>query len=106
MFWSGLRGAFQAGADAIATRTRIGGAHESGVGARHRFASERCDARGTRAGRRLVATVERGVPVLPCQSPADGLGRLASHGRERRAPASLLPYLPKAERARSRSGTD
>ena len=47
--------------------------------------SRRRDSRRARAGRRLVAAVERGIPVLSRQSPADGPGRAPSHGRERRA---------------------
>ena len=49
--------------------------------ASHRNAATR---RGTRAGRRLVAAVERGISVLPREPSADGSGRLASHGRKRR----------------------
>src|ERR1700722_18692037 len=77
--------AFQPATDALATRRRAG---------------------RPRAGDRLVATVERGISVLSRQSPADGPGRLASHGRRRRATGGLLPDLSQAERARSRSRTD
>src|SRR5579872_6334159 len=99
--------AFQAAADAIATEDlALEGFHESGVGARCVFASKRCDATGTRAGGRVVATVERGIPVLSRQSPADGACRLASDGRERRTARSLLRDLSQAERARPRTRAD
>ena len=47
----------------------------------------------TRAGLGLVAAVERGIPVLSRQPPANGSGRAPPHGRRRRSVGCLLPHL-------------
>src|SRR5271157_1448086 len=73
---------FQGRADEIATPRRNGGPLDSGVSARG-GRLRTCEVGRTRAGLGLVAAVERGIPVLSCQSPADGSDRAPSHGGRR-----------------------
>ncbi len=69
---------------AAAAMGRNGGPHDSGVSARG-GRLRTCEVGRTRAGLGLVAAVERGIPVLSCQSPADGSNRAPSHGGRRRS---------------------